>query len=810
MRRCLGLALLAVGCSSAGNAGSPAAGPTVPTQTGSPWPKFRGNAAQTALGTVHASSQGGAQWAFRTGAGIFSSPIVGADGTVYFGSADRTFYALKPDGTPRWTVATGEIIDSSGLLDDRGHVYFGSGDGVLRAVDASTGASVWKFAADAPAKTGGFINWFEGNVAIGPDGTLYVPNDNFYVYALDRSTGTPRWHYKMPDQTWSLPAVDATSGTLFIGNNNLLPILGKNTYSIAPDGTTNWSTATLGTVAASPLLTSDGKVVVGGFDGYARAYARDSGNPAWQLATRDHIYASPAALPDGTIIQPSADGTIYAVSPTDGALRWSLDVGTPIRSSPAVDADGHVYVGGGDGNLYVVDPDGKLRFAMKLISNQRNDLNASPALGTDAVYIGGESGDLFSVPYDWCLRPDNTQDVRCVTSMPARADGASLAWVNAFGDTLSAAPATVPGNAPVTLLFALRKGGAQQLAVLDSTSVQATVTPKTPVSVDVSGDGKFVSVTPTVAFPPGPLSVHVHGNYLVNLARKGLRLSGGQVGGSVDATFDTSVPAPTAGQLDPSATYELSRLSIPLPTVMPSYNQIGFDQLRYLLGTVETQGSSGVVWMVGGMVPSGATAAVVDPATQAVIPMSYVQSGDLVTMSAASGIEVTVTSFTLPFQSFRLAMGFWASGVTSGTVELEGSAVCSQIGFYGPFLEQLGLCNPQTDVIRVLGAANSAVSMPTTPPSAGTVTFSSAGGALTATVVGSAIKPTDHYVGLLAVDASTGQPVGLQYGTGTKRTTAADGTVASVSVPTSGVTLPASMRVYLIVDTHVAQKGTLP
>jgi outer membrane protein assembly factor BamB len=812
MRHILSLALLVAGCSSssspAGSSQPP--GPGVPVEPGSPWPKFRGGPAQTATSSVHASQQGGAQWVFPTGAGIFSSPIVAADGTVYFGSADRNFYALNPDGTRRWVVATGEIIDSSGLLDDQGRVYFGSGDGFLRAVDAKTGDVAWKFQADDPKKTGGFINWFEGNVAIGPSGTLYVPNDNFLVYALDRASGTVKWNYKMPDQTWSLPAVDVKAGTLYVGNNNLLPILGKNTYSIAQDGTTNWSIATLGTVAASPMILPDGNVVVGGFDGYTRAFAQADGTVLWQLATRDHIYASPAALPDGTVVQPSADGTIYAVSPSDGSVRWTFDAGTPIRSSPAVDADGHVYVGGGDGNLYVVNPDGTLRFAMKLISEERNDLNSSPALGQDAVYLGGESGQMFSVPYDWCLRSANAGDARCTTKSPTRTDGASLSWVGTFGDTLAAPPSSVPGNAPITLLFGLRDKGVQQLSILDPSSVQVSVTPSTPVSVDVSGDGKFLSITPTVAFPAGPLKVTVHGSYLVNLQRKGLRLSGGQAGGTVDASFSTTVSSSTGGKLDPTATYEVTRLSIPLPTVLPSYNQIGFDQLHYLLGTVAMTGSTGLAWMVGGVLPPGKTASIVDPTTQAIIPMAFDVSGDLVTMNAASGIQVTVTSFTLPFQSFRLALGFTPGGAASGTAELTGSAICGQIGFYGPFLQQLGLCNPQTDVIRVLGAANTArrTDLPAVP-AAGMVSFASTSGGITATVTGSAVKPTEHLVGLLAADATSGQPVPLQYGTGTQRNAAADGTIASVTVPTKGVKLPAKMNVYLMIDTTVGAHGSL-
>src|SRR4029453_3272224 len=126
---------------------------------------------QDGRSTVAPSTSGGRLWTFQTGKGIFSSPVIAGDGTVYIGSADRTFYALAADGSVRWQRLTGEIIDSSALLDDEGRVYVGSGDGHLYALEAATGAPVWDFAADAPEVTGAFINWFEGNVAMGADGT---------------------------------------------------------------------------------------------------------------------------------------------------------------------------------------------------------------------------------------------------------------------------------------------------------------------------------------------------------------------------------------------------------------------------------------------------------------------------------------------------------------------------------------------------------------------------------------------------------------------------------------------------------------
>ena len=80
----------------------------VPLDPLSPWPKFRANAVQNGrspvVPTVDASRR---PWAFMTGKGVFSSPVVDAEGTVYIGSADRHFYAIDRTGALRWEFETG-------------------------------------------------------------------------------------------------------------------------------------------------------------------------------------------------------------------------------------------------------------------------------------------------------------------------------------------------------------------------------------------------------------------------------------------------------------------------------------------------------------------------------------------------------------------------------------------------------------------------------------------------------------------------------------------------------------------------------
>ena len=106
----------------------------VPVQQSSPWPEMRRDSRNTGASPIRARYGGGGPWLFRTGRGIFSTPVIGGDGTVYVGSADHDFYALRPTRRLRWKLRTGGIIDAAaaiGAYDRRRQTFpitIGSGD----------------------------------------------------------------------------------------------------------------------------------------------------------------------------------------------------------------------------------------------------------------------------------------------------------------------------------------------------------------------------------------------------------------------------------------------------------------------------------------------------------------------------------------------------------------------------------------------------------------------------------------------------------------------------------------------------------
>ncbi|MFO0679867.1 MAG: PQQ-binding-like beta-propeller repeat protein [Polyangiaceae bacterium] len=810
-----------------------------PLDPTSAWPKFRGNMRQTGRSRVLPRKTGGKMWSYRTGKGIFSSAVIGGDGTVYIGSADRTFYALSSEGDVKWSVQTGEIIDSSALLDDKGRVYFGSGDGHLRALDQKTGKEIWKFEAEDPSVNKSFIRWFEGNVAIGPGGDLYAPNDNFSVYSVNRDSGARNWRWLMNDQTWSLPAVDPATGSLYIGNNYIAApaVLGyfyKNVFAIDKDGNQIWRQGINATVSASPLLTENGKMILGGFDGYLRAYDKNDGTELWSFGTYDHLYASPAELQDGTIVQPSADGTIYAVDPANGKLKWAFETREPVRSSPAVDGEGNIYFGGGDGKLYVLTSKGKLRWSIKLVSEDRNDLNGSPSLGRDAIVIAGESGEIFNVPYDYCLRAEAANDTRCSVGtgegMPD--DGTYLYFTTPLGSILSEAPPSIAANVPLAFSLVVREKGDTKLSLIDEKSLKVTVDPPAEVDARVSGDRRFVTVVPTTKFTKGAngkVRITIQGDYLQDPTRSGIVFSGGRKAGRMNTTFDFDVaegpagydyPVPD-GPGDPSGVLEMYRIAVPLPTVMPSYNQIGFDSLHYLVSMVEKTPGGAIGWVTGGKLDEKENRTVVDPETKVLFPVEVSYENGLMTLLNKDSFMINAMNADLPFETFRVSAHLDAKGIPVSQPGVHVTTRCQQIPTYGPFLVNLGFCNPDTDLLNVFGSTNLrpfGSGRLTAPSGLGTVSFAHAGGwgggtitnpTITATLEGSSLKLADHTVGLLIVDVSTGKPVSVQYGLATTRTATATGEVATVSVNFLQSKAPKTARVYLMVDGYPAARRTL-
>jgi outer membrane protein assembly factor BamB len=338
------------------------------------WPMFKGNPQHTGQSHFNGSDENTLRWNFPAGMRITSSPAVGSDGTIYFGSHDTNLYAINPDGSLRCSFKAGEFIDSSPAIAPDGMIYFGSWDKKLYKIDADCNR-IWS------AETAGRI---ASSPTIGPNGTVYFGSDDDFLRALD-SEGNLKWSFRTGERIVSIPAV-APDGTVFVGSFD------NSTYAINPDGEEKWRFKTGGFVFSSPSISPGGTVYFGSYDGNLYAINPD-GTEKWRFFTGDVVQASPAIALDSTIYVGSFNGNLYAINP-DGTEKWRFKTGDLVVSSPAIDSDGTIYFGSVDMNLYAINPDGTEKWRFE--TNAR--IFSSPAIAADGtIYVGSVDNNLYAI-----------------------------------------------------------------------------------------------------------------------------------------------------------------------------------------------------------------------------------------------------------------------------------------------------------------------------------------------------------------------------------------------------------------------------
>jgi outer membrane protein assembly factor BamB len=814
-----------------------------PVQEDSPWPTFRRDTRNSAYSPIKASYQGDKPWTFRTGKGIFSSPIIDAQGVIYVGSADHYFYALNPDGSLKWKYETGEIIDSSGALGRYDPVKqyqpltFVSGDGKLYHFRADGDMPVearkqWVFEAEIRPEAS-YNRWFEGNVAISPDGTFYAGNTNFLYYAITPD-GQRKWTYPTTSNNWSMTAF-GEDGTMYWGSND--------TYirAVSPSGKELWRSMTLGFIAASAAVGTDGTVYIGSFDSNLYALNPLDGQVKWKFPTNDHIYASAALGQDSqgqtnSIYIASADGSVYALD-VQGKQRWRYDTGDAIRSSVSVGLDEKgqevLYFGCGNGKLYALNgADGSLRWAYDTTPDDvelrdRNDLNASPALGKTGLVIGGEHGDVVYMPYDYCLKQS---DPRCTThSNELPSDAISLLYVTPGGNTLTSFPQELPVSTFITLRLSVRQKGQTVNAFVCNSplgcpadAVQVSFEPSLPFTVDHSADGRYLYIRPSGFFQPGAAyKLAVKGRYYSGGYRLGNLTLGGSESGRFEGQFNFQT-AP-AGAVQPSlqvgtdktSALEWTRLAAPLPPMLPSLNQIGFDYMDWLLGTVaftppDAQNHGRVIfWAVGARKdPQGRLVA--DPASDFTLPLSGEYQNDSLVF-ANQAFKMPITGINIPFNRFELRGQLGKDGIMQSPSAFADTEVLS-IPTFGPYLMVAGLAN---NVYQKMLVAGTYVTRPYEGPanlapqgvSLEEMTFTApqsgkAGQVQARFKTSASIQPSEHRLGLLLVDPNKMEAIGLDY-RGSLKSSAADTAAPNVSLEIPANTkLPAKVRVYVLWDVY--------
>lgn len=258
-----------------------------------------------ALNTV----TGAMKWDYDTGISSDGSPVVGPDGTVYFGDDAGKLHAVDGgSGLKKWSFDTGWEIDSTPAIAADGTIYTGSGNGgtlgpgkSLYALDSITGTMLWKY------KTGGGVY---SSPAIGTDGTVYFGSDDGKVYAVTGTAGLARSPWPMFRNN---PQRTGFGG----GGGIQVPVITQQPQSqiVAAGAAVVFSVAAIGTLpfsyqwqwngidlpGATGLTLKLANVTVGQAGVYIVVISNSAGSTSSQLTS---LNVNPVVLPPLTLKEP--------------------------------------------------------------------------------------------------------------------------------------------------------------------------------------------------------------------------------------------------------------------------------------------------------------------------------------------------------------------------------------------------------------------------------------------------------------------------------------------------------------------------
>ena len=379
-------------------------------QTGGDWTHRAGNARHL---MPHAALSATPQrvWSANIGSGssrknrISAAPVV-ADGRIFTIDSGTSVTATSTAGGALWSTDLTASFDkgggltAGGLATAGGRVFATTGYGELVALDAASGAVVWRQRVDAPISG-----------APATDGeAVYVSGRDGSAWAVNAADGKVVWQViGTPGKTSYIGTAAPTVGDRAV----IFPSAAGDLMAVLKigGGTKVWQSSLAGKrLGRAYALTSDvtGDAVIAGKTLFAGSGAGRT--VAMSAASGERIWSAgegalgPVAVAGGSLFLVNDEARLVRLDAATGAVIWSVEMpyftndkvkrrkGIFAHYGPVL-AGGRIMVVSSDGLLRAFDPtDGTLAYTAEIPGGAA----AQPAVAGGTLYVVGGNGQLHA------------------------------------------------------------------------------------------------------------------------------------------------------------------------------------------------------------------------------------------------------------------------------------------------------------------------------------------------------------------------------------------------------------------------------
>lgn len=334
---------------------------------------------------------------------LAASPVVGGGIMVAVGTDGAVNAFDAATGARRWTyqMKVDDKLQNSafggGASYDSGRVYATNGIGEVAALDAQTGAEIWKVKPAGPLRGSPTVAF----------NTVFVMTQDNQIISLASADGTNLWQESGSSAqagVFGVASPAAGQGTVIAGysSGELSAYRYENGRSLWTDALSRTSISTevgaLTDIDADPII-DQGRVYALGQGGRMAAYELVTGQRIWELNLAG---ISTPAIAGEWIFTLTDDARLLAIARTTGKVRWISQLTEfrkpkkktdPIFWTGPVLAGNHLWAASTQGELYRISI---AEGSASLYHDLKAPVSVAPIVASSTMYILDDNGVIHA------------------------------------------------------------------------------------------------------------------------------------------------------------------------------------------------------------------------------------------------------------------------------------------------------------------------------------------------------------------------------------------------------------------------------